>query len=162
MPRPIYASLTQLRGRVREETLLDCLDFDRDGSVDEAVFRSAVAEPACADIDRQLGGVFPAKVPFADVTDDPPPPDTLQELALDFYVHRLGTMYPTHMRVDTDALWKKISADLKRLRDGKDVLARKPPDPARNTGGTVGALGDSPPVNPPETMFEDMGDFSAS
>lgn len=160
MARPIYATLTDLRGRIREETLIACLDFDRDGDVDEAVFLSAVAEPACTDIDRQLAGVFPGLVPFAAATDDPPTPETIKALALDWYMHRLGTMFPTHVLVDVAPLWVKIQSDLKRLREGKDVVGASPPDAARNTGGSVGAIGDNPPVSPPESFFEDMGDFS--
>lgn len=160
MPRPIYASLDQLRGRVRAETLLNCLDWDGTGTVDEDRFRSAVANPSCEDIDRQLGGIFPGRVPFADIDADPPPPTGVQELALDLYVYRLYTLYPPRSpNVDLPAMWVKIKEDMKRLREGLDVLNQKPPDPARNTGGTVGALGDNPPVVPPEMMFEDMGDF---
>ena len=160
MPRPIYASLDMVRGRLRPETLLNCLDWDSLGTVSEDRFRTAVANPACADIDRQLGGIFPGRVPFADIAADPPTPPDIQELALDMYVFRIGSLYPPRdLNMNLPALWTKIQADMKRLREGLDVLNQKPPDPARNTGGTVGALGDDPPNNPPPMMFDDMGDY---
>lgn len=159
MPRAIYATLDELRGRVREEVLIALLDFDGDGEPDEDKFLTLIAYPACADLDRQLGGIFPAHIPF-----DAPPdtPDNIRELALDWYMHRLGTMYPSHVHIEVPALWAKIQSDMKRLREGKDVLGTKPPDPARNTGGTVGAIGDSPPITPPPSQFDDMGDFAPS
>lgn len=157
--RPIYASLDDLKGRVRIETLLNCLDFTRANTVTDAIFRSAVANPSCADIDRQLGGVFPGRVPFADIDADPATPDDIKELALDWYVWRLGSLYPTHMQVDVVPLWAKIQSDLKRIREGRDVINQAPPDPARNTGGTVGAIGDDPPYSPPQAYFDNMGDY---
>jgi len=168
--RNIYASLTALRGRVREETLLDCLDFGRTGTVPDATFRSAVANPSCADIDRQLGSVFkmlpdPSNGVFPDISATAPDPTTpidIQELALDWYVWRLGTMYPVKMQVDTQELWKKITADLKRLREGRDVTNQLPPDHASNVGGTVGSIGADAPRVPPQGFFSDMGDFSRS
>lgn len=159
MARPIYASLDDLKGRVRIETLLKCLDFARTNTVPDATFRTAIANPSCADIDRQLGGVFPGRVPFADIEDDPPTPDDIKELALDWYVWRLGSLYPTHMQVDVVPLWAKIQSDLKRLREGRDVVNQAPPDPARNTGGTVGAIGDDPPCSPPPAYFDNTGDY---
>lgn len=159
MPRPIYASLDDLKGRVRIETLLKCLDFARTNTVTDATFRSAVANPSCADIDRQLGGVFPGRVPFADIDADPPTPEDIKELALDWYVWRLGSLYPTHMQIDVTPLWVKIQSDLKRIREGRDVINQSPPDPARNTGGTVGAIGDDPPCSPPPAFFDNFSDY---
>lgn len=159
MPRPIYASLDDLKGRVRIETLLKCLDFARTNTVQDATFRSAVANPSCADIDRQLGGVFPGRVPFADIDADPPTPEDIKELALDWYVWRLGSLYPTHMQIDVTPLWVKIQSDLKRIREGRDVINQSPPDPARNTGGTVGAIGDDPPCAPPPAFFDNFSDY---
>ncbi len=157
MARAIYATLDDLRGRVREEVLISILDFDGDGEPDEDKFLSMIAYPACADIDRQLGGIFPSYVPFEEA---PNTHDNVRELALDWYMHRLGTQYPSHVHIDAQALWSKIQSDMKRLREGKDTLGAKPPDPARNTGGTVGAIGDTAPVVPPPMQFDDMGDFS--
>lgn len=159
MARPIYASLDDLKGRVRIETLLKCLDFARTNTVPDATFRTAIANPSCADIDRRLGGVFPERVPFADIADDPPTPDDLKELALDWYVWRLGSLYPTHMQVDVTPLWVKIQGDVKRIRDGLDKLNQAPPDPARTMGGTVGAIGDDPPCVPPPAYFDNTGDY---
>lgn len=160
MARDIYATLDDLRRRgVREEILLAELDFDRDGVVDDDVFLGAVAEPACTDIDRWLGGVFKGKVPFAAAPDTP---NSIKELALDWYLHRLATMFKSFAHIDVGALWAKIQGDMKRLREGTNVLGESPPDAAHNTGGVVGAIGDSPPNNPPESMFEDMGDFGPS
>lgn len=157
MSRPIYATLDDLRRRVREEILIACLDFDGDSTPDDDVFLGSIAEPSCQDIDRQLAGVFKGLVPFAAAPDTP---GTIKELALDFYMHRLGTMHPTRAQIDVVPLWTKISSDLKRLREGLDIVGATPPDPAKNTGGAVGAIGDNPPVSPPESMWEDMGDFS--
>jgi hypothetical protein len=99
-------------------------------------------------------------VPFADIAADPPTPPDIQELALDWYVYRIMSLYPPRdAQVNMPALWAKIQADLKRLRDGLDVINQTPPDPARNTGGTVGALGDDPPFTPPPMVFDDMGDY---
>lgn len=159
MSRPIYASFNDFKGRVRIETLKESLDFARDGSALEDVFRTAIAEPSCADIDRQLGGVFPGFVPFPDIGDDPPTPGDIKELALDWYTWRLHTMYPTRMSIDVAPLWAKIQSDLKRLREGRDVINQKPPSPARNVGGRTGAIGDSPPCLIPPTNFEDMGSY---
>ena len=150
-----------LRGRLRPETLLNCLDWTGTGTISEDRFRTAVANPSCADLDRQLGGIFPGRVPFADIEADPPTPPDIQELALDMYVFRIMSLYPPRdMNVDMPALWAKIKEDVKRLREGFDVVNQTPPDPARNTGGTTGALGDDAPATPPPMMFDNMGDYS--
>lgn len=160
MARAIYATLDDLRRRgVREEILIAELDFDGDGAVDPDVFLGAVAEPACADIDRWLGSVFKGLVPFDAAPDTP---ESIKQLALDWYMHRLATMFKSFEYIDVAALWAKIQGDMKRLREGVNVLGDAPPDPAYNTGGKVGAIGDTPPVAPPPSMFDDMGDYAPS
>lgn len=159
MSRPIYATLDDLRRRVREEILIACLDFDGDSEPDEDVFLGSIAEPSCQDIDRQLAGVFKGLVPFAAAPDTP---ETIKELALDFYAYRLGTMFKSHAHIDVVPLLAKIQSDLKRLREGLDIVGVTPPDAAKNTGGAVGAIGNDPPIDPPDSMFDDMGDFSPS
>ena len=159
MARVIYATLNDFRRRVREEILIACLDFDGDEEPDENIFLGAIAEPACTDIDRQLAGVFKGQVPFAAAPDTP---ETIKELALDYYSLRLGTMFKSHAHIDVGPLLAKIQSDLKRLREGLDIVGVAPPDAATNTGGAVGAIGNDPPIDPPDSMFDDMGDFSPS
>lgn len=97
----IYASLDELRGRIREDVLVTCLDFDRDGEVDEEKFLSVIARPACADIVRLLGaGTFDPK------------DDAFREFVLDMYVYRMGVTFPAHVMVNVPAMWEKIQGDL--------------------------------------------------
>lgn len=137
MTQTLYADLPELLDRVRMETLLACLDFNRDGQIDTGPL-DRIRIPASADIDAALAtaaGVYPSgfTAPF---------PPKLVEIALDGMVYRLGMTYPTVVVVDYNTLMKKVQNDLQMIRKGQLSLGQTPPEPNRVHGGYI-----TPPPN---------------
>lgn len=132
MTQTVYAGFAELSTRVRGETLIQCLDFDRDGQVDPGPLASIV-NPASTDIDMALAttaGIYPS----AFVSPFPP---ALVELALDGMCWRLGAMYPTYYVIDHVALHKSVEQRLDKIRKGQMSLGQTPPEPSAIQGGGV-------------------------
>lgn len=96
----VYASLDDLKGRVRLDVLLKCLDWNRDSVLDEEAFLSALARPTSIDLEIRFSDLL-VKVPG----------HVLREMALDWYVWRMAIMWPTHMQVDAGPLAVKLEED---------------------------------------------------
>lgn len=78
----------------------------------------------------------------------------------DFALAEAGKLRPNTMQVDYVALRRDAEKDLEKLRKALAGVGEAPPDPAKNVGGNVGAIGDNPPVTPPEGFFDNMGDYA--
>lgn len=132
MPQTLYADIDDLKTRVRLDTLLECLDWNRDGVID-TVAAAAILEPASTDIDMELqtcSGIYPEpfRAPF---------PPSLRDLALDGAQWRLGALYPTFYVIDHMTLRVDTRKRLDRIRTGQLNLGQKPAEPSAIQGGRI-------------------------
>jgi hypothetical protein len=61
MPRPVYTLLAQVKAKLPYEFIVEALDDDRDGMIDDEVWQ-AVCEDAATQVDSRMGKRYP--VPF--------------------------------------------------------------------------------------------------
>lgn len=78
----------------------------------------------------------------------------------DFALSEAGKLRPSTIQVDYVALRKDALADLEKLREALAGIGEAPPDPAKNVGGKVGAIGDNAAEDPPQGFFDNMGDYA--
>lgn len=140
MTQTLYADLEDLRTVVREETLLQCFDWNRDGEIDIPAVMSICLEPSSVDIDMALqtaAGIY--DTPFT-----PPYPPALKYIALYGCQWRVSARYPTIYQVDIAGFQDKVERELTKIRKGQLSLGRKPPEASGNAihgGATYPKLG---------------------
>ena len=82
-------------------------------------------------------------------------------IARDFCLCEAGKLKPTVFAFDYVALRRDAEKDLEKLRKAQSSVGVTPPDPAKNVGGRVGAIGDNAEPDPPQAFFDNMGDYAA-
>jgi phage gp36-like protein len=129
-----------LMRRLRRETIFELLDPMHTGQLDEGYVQD-LEESASTEISMALltsGGVYNTFAePFA---------KSLELLATDMMVARLGMRYPAIIGVDHVSMMVDVRKRLDMIRTGKMTLGVAPPDPASNHGGVVlmGAMNHTP------------------
>lgn len=117
--------------RLRRELVFELLDPNKTGQLDPERVQD-LEESASVEISMALltaGGVYQSFTePFA---------KSLEQLAVDFMVGRLGERQPAIVGVDHVSILSGVRERLKLIRTGKMTLGEAPPDPAVNHGATV-------------------------
>lgn len=78
----------------------------------------------------------------------------------DFALSEAGKLRPGTIQVDYVALRKDAQADLDKLRKALASVGETPPDPAKNVGGAIGAIGAEAQCVPPPSFTASLGDFA--
>lgn len=65
MPRPVYTTLAQVKAKLPHEFVIEALDDDKDGVIDDEVW-DAVAEDAADQVDSRLGQRYATPFPADD------------------------------------------------------------------------------------------------
>lgn len=137
------------------ETWLEAFpDRDHPGLLDPRVIDDIV-RGASARFDGAIGkpnGNY--TVPFTI-----PPPAEAARVTRDFALAEAGKLRPGVFQMDHEALRKDAYRDLEALRKALAGFGEAPPDPAHNTGGTVGAIGE-PLETPYPSFFDNLSDYS--
>lgn len=97
-------------------------------------------------------------IPFA--AEGEPPPVEIGRIARGFALADAGSLKPGIFQIDHEALLKTAQKDLDMLRKAQSSIGVSPPDPAANVGGTVGAIGENAPYDPPKSFTASLGDFA--
>jgi hypothetical protein len=117
--------------RLRREIIFELLDPYKTGQLDAEAVQD-LEESASVEISMALltaGGVYQSfSEPFV---------KSLEQLAVDFMVGRLGERQPALVGVDHVSILAGVRERLKLIRTGKMTLGETPPDPAANHGGVV-------------------------
>lgn len=146
MPQTLYADLPDLQTRVRQEVLLECFDWNRDGVIDTVPVMEIV-NAACTEIDMALqttAGIYPTvfTAPF---------PPSLRDLALDGMEWRIGAKYPRFHDIDHVTLCTNTRKRLDQIRKGEFNLGQAPPEPSNIQGGAT--YPNPRAVNQPGSIF---------
>jgi hypothetical protein len=117
--------------RMRKEIVYEILDPYKTGQLDPELVTD-LEESASVEISMALltaGGVYKTFTePFV---------KSLEMLAIDMMVGRLGERQPALVGVDHVSILASTRDRLKLIRTGKMSLGEEPPDPAANHGGVV-------------------------
>lgn len=139
--------------RVSARVLLQIYDDDDDGFVDTAAVEQLIEDASSYVLEFYYGNH--TTVPTLDAI-----PPALRRLALDTAHAYMAMRHPEYVRADGHKMFDRVDKELKRLREAHTVTVLAPPDPPRNVGGTTGAIGDDASPDPPESFFDNMGDFA--
>lgn len=101
-------NIDDLKTRVRMDTLIECLDWDRDGAVDDEVVKAFAADVEGTIIQRVRAyqGGQPLTIPRAEAV------ASLHRIAIQYALGKLGASYPNHFVVDHKALLSEADNDL--------------------------------------------------
>lgn len=151
-----------LENELSPEVLIQCLDDDNDGEVDEDAL-TRLQERSAARVIGGLQRIYPTLVTAAAAwqVDLDLVPTRLKDLALDVAIAILAKRHAEYVRRDWAKLFKFVDEEIARIRvSGVDGLAiETPPETASNQGGTLGSAtvdeGPAPVFNGPCGM----GDF---
>lgn len=145
-----------VRGRLAFEFLLEALgDRSRPGMLDARMVNTHCLDVAGM-VDGKLGtpnGNYDVPFALAYLGD-------IGRLSLDLWVAEAGKSHPNAIVVDHVQLRKDAERELDMIRKAMAGVGTKPPDPAANVGGAVGAIGAEALYVPPQSFTSNLGDFA--
>lgn len=153
-----YWSEDDLKDRLSEEVVLNCLDDNNDGVVDQGPLSRLQA-----DCDSYIEGTL-RPIYDIDVVRESPPNQVVR-LSLDRAIVELAKRHPEYVRRDWEPLDNALERELDAIRSGRKRLDTKlAPEPPANTGGTLLSPGGSTSglICAPKPIFggpSGMGDF---
>lgn len=142
MAGAILWTQAELEAELGAEVVLQLLDDDNDGVVDEEPLRR-LQESSAAYVTSGIERIYPTLVGLiAEWQADPlleGVPPKLKQLGLDYAVATLTKRNPSYVRRDWRELMDHVDKQIERIRKtGLDSLGvSTPPEPAANQGGII-------------------------